>query len=100
MRKCAVKRNWRRVGYSCNAVAVEVQVSHLASLLTRWIVLQDVQALGGKVLRVDRDGNAAPGNNAPRGGDPRIFTYGHRNVQVRTSRESGRLLHLDSDCHC
>jgi glucose/arabinose dehydrogenase len=42
---------------------------------------QDVTRLGGKVLRVDRDGKAAPGNNAPAGGDPRIFTYGHRNVQ-------------------
>ena len=42
---------------------------------------QDVTRLGGKVLRVDRDGKAAPGNNAPAGGDPRIFTYRHRNVQ-------------------
>jgi aldose sugar dehydrogenase len=37
--------------------------------------------LGGKVLRVTRDGSAAPGNNAPAGFDARIFTYGHRNVQ-------------------
>jgi glucose/arabinose dehydrogenase len=42
---------------------------------------QDLTRLGGKVLRVDRDGAAAPGNNTPDGGDPRIFTYGHRNVQ-------------------
>ena len=42
---------------------------------------QDLTRLGGKVLRVDRDGKAAPGNNTPDGGDPRIFTYGHRNVQ-------------------
>jgi aldose sugar dehydrogenase len=42
---------------------------------------QDLTQLGGKVLRVDRHGNAAPGNNTPAGGDPRIFTYGHRNVQ-------------------
>ena len=42
---------------------------------------QDLTRLGGKVLRVDRDGAAAPGNNTPAGGDPRIFTYGHRNVQ-------------------
>jgi glucose/arabinose dehydrogenase len=37
--------------------------------------------LRGKVLRVDRDGKAAPGNKPPAGFDPRIFTYGHRNPQ-------------------
>lgn len=42
---------------------------------------QDLTKLGGKVLRVDRNGIAAPGNNTPAGGDPRIYTYGHRNVQ-------------------
>lgn len=47
---------------------------------------QDLTRLGGKVLRVDRDGQAAPGNNTPAGGDPRIFTYGHRNVQGITFR--------------
>lgn len=43
-------------------------------------VSQDPASLGGKVLRVDRDGKAAPGNQ---GGqfDPRIYSYGHRNVQ-------------------
>ncbi len=42
---------------------------------------QDPQSLGGKVLRIDRDGNAAPDNNPAQGFDPRIYTYGHRNVQ-------------------
>jgi glucose/arabinose dehydrogenase len=42
---------------------------------------QDLTRLGGKVLRIDRDGAAAPGNNTPAGGDARIYTYGHRNVQ-------------------
>jgi glucose/arabinose dehydrogenase len=37
--------------------------------------------LGGKVLRVTTSGAAAPGNNAPAGFDPRIFTYGLRNPQ-------------------
>jgi glucose/arabinose dehydrogenase len=39
--------------------------------------------MGGKVLRIDGNGNAAPGNSdtTPDGFDPRIFTYGHRNVQ-------------------
>lgn len=41
---------------------------------------QDPKSLGGKILRVDRDGTAAPGNV---GGefDNRIYSYGHRNVQ-------------------
>jgi glucose/arabinose dehydrogenase len=42
---------------------------------------QDLTRLGGKVMRVDRNGAAAPGNNTPSGGDARIYTYGHRNVQ-------------------
>ena len=42
---------------------------------------QDLKSLGGKILRIDRNGAAAPGNKTPPGGDPRIFTYGHRNVQ-------------------
>lgn len=37
--------------------------------------------LGGKVLRIDRDGNAAADNDPPEGYDNRIYTYGHRNVQ-------------------
>ncbi len=42
---------------------------------------RDVSSLGGKILRIDRDGKAAAGNNTPSGGDSRIYTYGHRNVQ-------------------
>ena len=44
-------------------------------------VPQSPTLIGGKVLRIDRDGKAAPGNNAPKGFDARIFTYGHRNPQ-------------------
>lgn len=44
-------------------------------------VPQSPTQIGGKVLRIDRDGRAAPGNNAPAGFDPRVFTYGHRNPQ-------------------
>jgi glucose/arabinose dehydrogenase len=43
-------------------------------------VAQDARSLGGKVLRVTTSGAGAPGN--PGGTlDPRIYTYGHRNVQ-------------------
>jgi glucose/arabinose dehydrogenase len=44
-------------------------------------VPQSPTLLGGKVLRIDTDGNAAAGNAPPAGFDPRIYTYGHRNVQ-------------------
>ncbi len=44
-------------------------------------VPQSPTMLGGKILRIDADGNAAPDNAAPEGFDPRIYTYGHRNVQ-------------------
>jgi len=42
---------------------------------------QSPTLIGGKVLRVDRDGKAAPDNKPPAGFDKRVFTYGHRNPQ-------------------
>lgn len=44
---------------------------------------QDVTSLGGKVLRVDpATGQGLPGNPfVGGGGDPRIYSFGHRNVQ-------------------
>ena len=50
---------------------------------------QDLTRLGGKVIRVDRNGAAAPDNNTPSGGDARIYSYGHRNVQGIAFRPSG-----------
>ncbi len=49
-------------------------------------VPQSATMIGGKVLRIDRDGKAAPGNGAPSGFDPRVYTYGHRNPQGITFR--------------
>ncbi|WP_421707509.1 PQQ-dependent sugar dehydrogenase [Algihabitans sp.] len=51
-------------------------------------VPQSPTLLGGKVLRIDRDGNAVADNDPPDGFDPRIFTYGHRNVQGVAFRPS------------
>jgi glucose/arabinose dehydrogenase len=51
-------------------------------------VPQDPQSLGGKVLRVDTNGAGVPGN-APAPFDPRIFSYGHRNVQGIAFTASG-----------
>lgn len=45
------------------------------------LVPQSPTLIGGKVLRIDRDGKAAAGNNPPKGFDARIYTYGHRNPQ-------------------
>jgi aldose sugar dehydrogenase len=45
------------------------------------IAPQSPTYIGGKVLRIDRDGKPAAGNAAPTGFDPRIYTYGHRNPQ-------------------
>lgn len=45
------------------------------------VVPQSPTLIGGNVLRIDRDGNAAEGNAPPDGFDKRMFTYGHRNVQ-------------------
>ncbi len=45
------------------------------------VVPQSPTMLGGKVLRINRDGKAAKENSPPSGFDPRIYTYGHRNVQ-------------------
>ncbi len=42
---------------------------------------QHPTVLAGKVLRMDREGKAASGNNPPKGFDPRVYTYGHRNPQ-------------------
>jgi glucose/arabinose dehydrogenase len=45
-------------------------------------VAQDLGSLGGKVLRVEPDGSAAPDNpDLGDDADPRIYTAGHRNVQ-------------------
>lgn len=52
-------------------------------------VPQDPMSLGGKVLRVDTNGNGVAGN-APAPFDPRIFSYGHRNVQGIAFSAAGR----------
>ncbi len=47
----------------------------------RGVCPQDGTLLCGKVLRIDGNGKAHPGNKPPAGFDKRIYTYGHRNVQ-------------------
>ena len=52
------------------------------------VVPQSPKLIGGKVLRIDRDGKAVADNKPPEGFDKRIYTYGHRNVQGIAFRPS------------
>ena len=47
----------------------------------------DPESVAGKILRVTPDGDAAPKN--PAVGDPRVFSYGHRNPQGVTFLPDG-----------
>ncbi len=49
---------------------------------------QEPNSLGGKILRIDQDGNAPKGNPTP--GSP-LWTTGHRNVQGLAFDEDGNL---------
>lgn len=49
-------------------------------------VPQNPKRMGGKVLRIDRDGKAAANNGAPAGFDSRVYAYGLRNPQGITFR--------------
>ncbi|MEM1372795.1 MAG: PQQ-dependent sugar dehydrogenase [Pseudomonadota bacterium] len=44
-------------------------------------VPQSPTLMGGKVLRMDTDGNGVAENAPPDGFDQRVYTYGHRNIQ-------------------
>ena len=57
-------------------------------------VPQNPTSLGGKVLRVNTDGQGVPGNAKPPF-DPRIYTYGHRNVQGIAFDKDGRAFSIE-----
>ena len=55
---------------------------------------QSPTSLGGKVLRVDTSGQGVAGN-APAPFDPRVYTYGHRNVQGIAFSPGGRAYSIE-----
>jgi glucose/arabinose dehydrogenase len=57
-------------------------------------VPQNPASLGGKVLRVDTNGQAVAGN-APAPFDPRIYNYGHRNVQGIAFSPGGKAFSIE-----
>lgn len=57
-------------------------------------VPQDPRSLGGKVLRVDTNGNGVAGN-APAPFDSRIYNYGHRNVQGIAFSPGGKAFSIE-----
>ena len=57
-------------------------------------VPQDPSSLGGKVLRVDTEGAGVAGN-ATSPFDPRIYSYGHRNVQGIAFSPGGRAYSIE-----
>ena len=69
-------------------------------------VPQDKQSLGGKVLRVGTDGagvapNPGVGANGDHSFDPRIYSYGHRNVQGIAFRPSdGKAFSVEQGTTC
>lgn len=50
---------------------------------------QDLDYLGGKILRLNPDGSGAAGNPFPQA--PLVYSYGHRNVQGLAFDDTGRL---------
>ena len=60
---------------------------------------QDPRSLGGKILRIRKDGWFASGNMGPPF-DPRIHSYGHRNVQGIALRNNGQAFAVEHGPGC
>lgn len=58
---------------------------------------QDPKSLGGKILRVDRDGAAAASGNLGAPFDTRIYSYGHRNTQGIAFAKNAQYLGISTE---
>ncbi len=61
---------------------------------------QDPHSLAGKVLRLDRSGWFPPTGNMSAPFDPRIQSYGHRNVQGIAFRQNGQVFAIEHGTGC
>lgn len=55
------------------------------------VLAQDVSTHIGKVLRINPEGGAAEGNPEIEGGQPEVWSYGHRNLQSAALDPDGNL---------
>lgn len=77
---------WPATAHFCSRLVFDPDGMHFITTGDRYtpesrVLAQDVSTHIGKVLRIDPEGGPAPGNPEVEGGQPEIWSYGHRNLQ-------------------